>query len=224
MKAFEENVVSISSAIGFATRLPGCRRGAAMLEFALVAPVFVLLLLGIVQIGQHILANQRLNTASAQLGDLITQETDLTEAKIASLFDALVPLIGSDGFGEDGVVVISGIGGERNGVRRVLWQERGGGRMKEPSRIGLPGAVAKLPPEFTLAEGQTVVAVEVFQQQHALIDLVPSNDLLVKTTVHRGRNGELAEVAPDPCKNGKSGAGNNGNCGDTDNEGNIGKN
>src|SRR5690606_35389890 len=159
--------------------------------------VVIVLMMGVGELGQRLLINQRLSTAASLIGDLITHETSLTANRLATVFDAASRLINQDDFANDGTVIITGIGGEPGGVRRVLWQERGTGTLDEQSRIGTPGQVANLPADLTIAAGRTVVAVEIFYHRQSLFGFMLPNDTIVKTSIHRGRTGELPAIAPD---------------------------
>ena len=183
--------------IGWARKLARNERGVATMEFALIAVVLGGLVLGVAEGGQRILDNQKVGNVAARVADLITQEASLTDAKIREILDAAKHLGRRDGFAEDGVVIVSGIGGEANGVRRVLWQQRGAGTLNEPSRIGTPGQAATLPADFVLSPGQTIVAVEVLYKAQGIVTSYATPTKVSVTTAYlRGRKGELAAITP----------------------------
>src|SRR5690606_25395244 len=91
------------------------RRGIAAAELAILAPVVIVLMMGVGELGQRLLINQRLSTAASRIGDLITHETSLTANRLATVFDAASRLINQDDFANDGTVIITGIGGEPGG-------------------------------------------------------------------------------------------------------------
>ena len=72
-------------------RLRSLRRdqhGASALEFALIAPLFILGFFGLVETGQVILAGRRTEHAAAVLGDLIAQKASVDSAAVSDSFAA----------------------------------------------------------------------------------------------------------------------------------------
>jgi len=63
-------------------------RGSAAVEFALIAPVMVVMLTGIAEISNLMMAERRLSGAAHAAADLISQETDLTSAELSEIFQA----------------------------------------------------------------------------------------------------------------------------------------
>ena len=62
------------------------RRGVAAIEFALIAPVLVLLYCGIAELGQAFLADSRTSHAASAVGDLVAQTDTLTSANVDDIF------------------------------------------------------------------------------------------------------------------------------------------
>lgn len=180
----------------FARLLTRDERGVAAIEFAFIASVLVILLIGMTDVGQRILDRQRLDSVAAHLGDLITQESTLTQSKLTSLLQTVPHYAGRQGKDSDNVVIVTGVVGQANGNTKVAWQQTGAGTLNEPSRIGALGAKATLPPDFTLAEGKTIVAVEVVKKQQSILSNVGgANSVTVRTAYLRGRKGELASLS-----------------------------
>ncbi|MDD2868918.1 TadE/TadG family type IV pilus assembly protein [Neomegalonema sp.] len=61
------------------------RRGIAALEFALLSPLLVLLLLGSTEVTHLIWASGRLNATTASVGNVLTQERTLTNASFGEI-------------------------------------------------------------------------------------------------------------------------------------------
>ena len=194
--ALRETLVFRSSTTAVGAPLARDERGIATMEFAFIAVVFAALIFGVTDVGQRIRDKQRLNSVATHLGDLITQEASLSEAKIDSLLASVKHYAGRQGFGAEGTVIVSGVAGQANGVRKVVWQRRGAGTLDETSRIGSIGGAAQLPADFVLAEGQTAVAVEVISRQQTILTKVgASASTSVRTAYLRGRKGELAGLS-----------------------------
>ncbi|TPW28713.1 TadE/TadG family type IV pilus assembly protein [Pararhizobium mangrovi] len=69
------------------SRLWKDRGGAAAIEFAFVLPVLVVLYLGLVEASFAIVAHQKTEETASTIGDLIAQDTELSDDGIDDLFD-----------------------------------------------------------------------------------------------------------------------------------------
>lgn len=63
------------------------RRGVAALEFALIAPVMLLLFLGIVEVTNGFDVNKKLARAGTMVGDLVTQQQSIAKEKVADIME-----------------------------------------------------------------------------------------------------------------------------------------
>ena len=63
---------------GVLRRLIADRRGVSAVEFALVAPILVLLYFGLVELSQAATADRRLAHATSAVGDLVAQASSVT--------------------------------------------------------------------------------------------------------------------------------------------------
>lgn len=183
------------------------RSGVSALEFALVAPILVVLTMGIVEVGTEILKTERLTSVAARLGDMITREEAITRGDLSRLLQAAPALAGDKSFGESSAVIVTAVTGDRNGRPRVSWQQRGDSQLPVESRIGTPNTLASLPGTVSLAQGETIVVVEVFAARaHGLIGGIMGvsdsagcgDDLrgcIYKTSFYRGRLSDLAVIA-----------------------------
>ena len=169
-------------------------RGVAAIETAIVVPILVILLIGVTEVGSKILTGHQLNTTASRVGDLVTQQSKLTNAALNDIF-AAVEHIAGEAYGENGVVIISAVTG-KDGTPKVAWQRRGAGTLKEPSHVGAAGATAKLPKDFTVADGETVIVVEVIVTNGGVIaDMTAPHSVIAKTSLHRGRVNDLGTIS-----------------------------
>ena len=81
---------------GLMRRVRSLRRdqhGASALEFALLAPMFIIGFFGLVETGQVILAGRRTGHAASVLGDLIAQKQSVTPSDVTDSFAAGAQMI-----------------------------------------------------------------------------------------------------------------------------------
>ena len=170
-------------------------RGVATVEFAFIAVVFTALVLGVTDAGQRIRDKQRLDSIASHLGDLITQETSLTDAKVASLINSVQHYNGKRGLGAEGKVYVSGVTGQASGGPKVAWQRSGAGTLSEASRVGGVGNVATLPAGLSIPANQTIIAVEVLYRHNTVLTTVGApQSTAVRTAYMRGRKSELSSI------------------------------
>ncbi len=76
-----------------AARLCHDTRGIAAVEFALVLPLLVIMLLGTIEIARAIDADRRFGNATAMTTDLIAREQDITDADLDGMMNAIQHLM-----------------------------------------------------------------------------------------------------------------------------------
>jgi Flp pilus assembly protein TadG len=179
------------------------RRGAAAVEFAMVAPVLALLMLGTWDLTAYIRAYFRVERVAAEVTNLTGQYERLTQADINQIFSAAQQIAGSIEVTQlAGRTIISVVQGTTQG-NRMVWQRAtigAPGGMFE-SRIGQPPNIVTLPANLDVPVGQTVVITEVFNRR---VPWVLSVNLLgagAPETIYafhimRPRSAQLAEVLP----------------------------
>ncbi|RAK57788.1 TadE/TadG family type IV pilus assembly protein [Phenylobacterium deserti] len=94
--------------------------GAAAVEFALFAPVLVLLYFGTVELSLALLADRHSAHAAAVIADLTTQPASLSENEITDILGVAAPIMRP--FPTSGMTTrISMLQGDSNNVARVVW-------------------------------------------------------------------------------------------------------
>ena len=68
--------------------LLGDRRGSAAVEFAFIVPIVLALYFGMVEATQALLANRRASAATTAIGDLVTQQAQVTRNEVNGIFNA----------------------------------------------------------------------------------------------------------------------------------------
>ncbi len=64
------------------------RAGVSAVEFALILPVMLMLYCGSVELSEALAVDRKANRVSSTICDLVSQETDVTAAEMANIFDA----------------------------------------------------------------------------------------------------------------------------------------
>ena len=77
-------------------RMAQDRRGVAAVEFAFIAPLMILLYMGLAQLSSAIIASRHTNHSTSSLGDLAAQCSNINDSDIANMFvassDIMAPL------------------------------------------------------------------------------------------------------------------------------------
>lgn len=136
------------------------RRAVAATEFALIAPLVALLLVGTADLISWIRTFHRLERAASETANIVTQADRLRSGEFAAWFDiAGVIAAPTPVSGPAGATILTGVA-HTNGSLQVVWQQRVG----DPSFLsgfGAAGGAATLPSGYTLTAGQSVIGAEV---------------------------------------------------------------
>lgn len=179
------------------------RRGAAALEFAIVAPVLALLMLATADVVQLIRVYFRIERVAAEVANVTSQYERLRETDMGQIL-AAAQLIADDiqVTALSGRTIVSLVEGTTSG-NRVRWQRAttGDPANQFASRIGTPPNAASLPTGMTMPVGQTLIVVEVFNRRSPWLlaaDLLGGGppDTLYAYFMTRPRAAQLGEILP----------------------------
>lgn len=181
---------------GLLRRLGRCRDGSIISEFAIACPIFVLLLLGGVDLSRLIILNQKLDRIAAGLGDLVAQADEITQSQMTQIFDATRHVADPFEFSRDGRVIITSIS-VTSGAPRINWQASGGGTLAAASRIGTgAGSTVSLPGTMSVTGTNTLIVAEVFFDFEPLFGVgIISGRQLYHRSFFRPRVGSLKTLA-----------------------------
>ncbi len=143
-------------------RAIGGRRGVAATEFALVAPILVLLVLATVDVVQLLRAQLRVEAATLQVAQMASQCDRLTTGDVMAFRQLAQRIIGRFATlsGDGGGLVISAVYSQ-NGANRVAWQQHLGDPAPT-SGAGTAGGTASIGGGFVVPPTQTLFVVELF--------------------------------------------------------------
>ena len=132
-------------------------RGASLAELAVILPVILVLLLGIIDMGRVFYAHQVLSDLSREAANLVSRGSTVDMAFAAASLDE-----GPVSITDHGVMIVSTIR-RRSADDATPWvvdQARRGIASPSASRVGAPGGAAHVPNVSALDSGITIIAVE----------------------------------------------------------------
>jgi Flp pilus assembly protein TadG len=88
-------------------RVTGAERGAALIEFTLVFPILIALLLGVVEFSQAFAVSRKLSYAAATVSDLVAQMPRVTDADLADIANVADTLLAPYSAAQLGLVITS---------------------------------------------------------------------------------------------------------------------
>jgi Flp pilus assembly protein TadG len=147
--------------IGSLRRLARDRRGVSLIEFALVVPIFVLMILGGTEVARYVLLNEVLDRLATSTADLTAQEDDITAGDLTNIFASAPTLVWPFDINANGVVIITSVGLVNN-QPKIYWQRTRTGSLTRSSRIGTEGGQATLPTGLTVAADDNIIVAEVY--------------------------------------------------------------
>lgn len=181
---------------GFLTRLRRDSAGVSAVEFALMAPILALLIAGTMEFGRLVMLTHKLQNGSFILADLVARDKTLNAGQLDTIFLALGQIIQPFEFGASGAAVVTSVGTDAGNKPVVNWQRRGAGTLASPSAIGAQGKPATLPPDLTIAPGETIIVAEVFYDYEPIFGWTVQRNTIRKTAFYRPRLGTLTTLLP----------------------------
>ena len=171
-------------------------RGVAAIEFALLLPMLIALLIGCLEVTFKIWSTQKAEKLAVTLSDVVAQATAVTNSDLASLIGATDKIMDPFPFGaNDGKIIISSVyvaQGEEDAV--VHWQcffpSTGG--LTAASKLGVKDAVADMPDGFTLVEKDNVIVTEIFYRYEPIAPgLLFDESIVYRRALFKPRLGTL---------------------------------
>ena len=168
-------------------------RGVSAIEFALLAPVLVILFIGCIEVTFKIWSTQKAEKLSVTLADVVAQSQTVTQSDLTKLTGAVNKIMDPFPFGTNGVVIISSVyrAAGQTAVK-VNWQYKTTGSMSVISKIGTAGQDANLPTGLTLNEKENVIVAEVFYKYEPIAPgIMFSEDVIYRRAFFKPRLGAL---------------------------------
>lgn len=142
----------------------GDRRGVAALEFALLSPILLLMMLGTADVVDFLRVSLRLERTAGEVTNVVAQYEALKPADMTTIFDLAQRIAGSfDVTSKSGAVIITGVANTGSGAG-CLWRSRAGSSAfssalkMQGTRVSVGDNVG----DASLSAGQGAVVTEVF--------------------------------------------------------------
>jgi Flp pilus assembly protein TadG len=175
-------------------------QGVTAIEFALVLPVILLLLLGCFEVPRFLLICQKIARTSAGVGDLVAQADEpLTTNQMADIFTAGKIMMQPSDVIANGRIYVSSINNPSGTGVTLTWQKNNAGAVATLSKLGAQGTnpTAKLPAALVPGSNEEVLATEVFfSYQPIFSTLIYSGSQLYMISYTRPRNHNLMTAPP----------------------------
>ncbi len=177
-------------------RLKRDERGAILAELALAIPMFVTFLTGIVEVGNYLLVNLKLQHSVVSIADLVTRDEEISEDVIQDIFSAAPFIMAPYEMGGDALVIVSAISQTVDDPASIYWQRLGGGSLNVASEFGIEGEAPTLPAGLTMRDDETILATEIFFAYEPIIFQFIAAQTIRKVSFFRPRIGALQAVEP----------------------------
>ncbi len=175
-------------------RLRDERRGAIAVEFALFAPMLVMLVTGGIEINRFILLNQKVERASVTVADLTSQAESLTESDITDLFQVIGQVVKPFDLTGVGKIIVSSVSARNGNSPRINWQ-RSFGALSNSSAFGGEGNTPTLPAGFVVRDNESLIIAEVFfNYTPIIVSNVVDPVTLYNVAYFRPRYGSLDQI------------------------------
>jgi Flp pilus assembly protein TadG len=177
-------------------RLVAARRGTIPVEMALVMPVLLVMLLGLLDVGTYLIMQYKLVRAAATVADLTARGESISEAQLADIFSAAGRVANPYDLAARGRVVVSGILNNGGGAT-IVWQRQSPHGIQVASHVGKQGGVPSLPADYKVGTGENIVVAESFFTFQPLVGIVIRGERNAYARVlQRPRLGTLDRVLP----------------------------
>jgi Flp pilus assembly protein TadG len=179
-------------------------QGATAIEFALVLPIVLLLLLGCFEVPRFVMILQKIARTSSGVADLVAQADEpLTRNQMRDIYTAGATMMQPYDVVANGRIYVTSINNPSSTGVKVTWQTNNSGAVTTPgSKFGAKGSdpTTKLPATLVPAANDEVLAAEVvFNYQPIFSTLIYQGSKLYMIAYTRPRNKNLLTEPPVNC-------------------------
>jgi Flp pilus assembly protein TadG len=156
------------------------RRGVSAVEFALIAPVLIVMYCGLAELTQAMMAQRRVSNVASTVGDLVAQSTQIGPTKLGDIFNIGATIMAP--FPSAGLkMCIVSVAADSTGKTTVAWS-----KSNDASMTNCPTANALLTsvPVGVLPVSQSVIMAKVSYAYTSPIKLVMPRTLTFYRTYY----------------------------------------
>lgn len=181
MKPFRRFAWQFSQAPLLTGRNVANRSGVAAIEFAIIAPILLLIYIGNIELTLALTCDQKLKHATSVVGDLISQSSTLTSDDVLQIFTAANAVL--QPYSPNPLKLrVSVLSPKPDGQSKVSWSV--GQNMDRRS----PGSIYQTPPNLWTDEQKSLVVTEtLYDYEPVTSDIFEKSIELSKVTYSRPR-------------------------------------
>ncbi len=172
-------------------RFKADRRGAAAVEFALIAPFMILLYFGLVELTLGMMAERRAAHAASVVADLVAQSSQVSVAEVGDIFKVAGAILQPFPAAPLKMRVTS-VTADANAVPKVDWSQVSGGM----TALGAQSTATQVPANFLAASDSVIMAEVSYTYTSPLHQVVPKALGFSETFFLRPRRSPKVTLVP----------------------------
>lgn len=186
-------------------KLKNNQKGIALIEFAIILPVVVVLFLGCVDVVIYVVAHQKISRAAYTMSNLLTQmDQGLTESQVNDMILALNQVsnpydIENNGKAVMTAIIGNGVDGSAPSTLSVAWK-RCFGTVAGLGTYGAPGTTVSqsaIPVNTIVTTKQILIITEISYQYTPIISFLPLSGTISYRSFFRPRRGTIQNIIAD---------------------------
>lgn len=178
-------------------RFRAARSGTIPVEMALIAPVLLTMLLGIVDIGWFAVSRHKISRVAATLADLTSRGETVNEAQIADMFAAGGSVASPFEFRTEGRAIVSSLINPDGDGTTIAWQRLSPTGIDVASHVGSQGGAPTLPEGFDVRAGENIIVAETFFRFQPIVGMIIRGEQSIYAqSFQRPRLGTLDQIEP----------------------------
>jgi Flp pilus assembly protein TadG len=156
------------------------RRGASAVEFALIAPILIVMYCGMAEFTQAMMAQRRLTNITSSIGDLTAQASQTGPARTSDIF-TIGAILMSPFPTTDLKMCVASVVSDANGKDTVAWSQASAAGM---ANCPTKGAILTDVPDAVLPAGKSVILARTAYVYSSPIQLVLPRPLTFNRTLY----------------------------------------
>jgi len=172
------------------------RKGVAAIEFALIAPILIMIYIGLAELGLGMMASRRTSHLGATIGDLVSQSESVTLANINDIFDIGTSILEPFAAGNNLQLRVSCVRMGTDNQAHVYWSDARNwlGAAYQEIIDGTTGTVITDITTDQLPVGENIIMTEVrYQYQAPVTKFLPAPVTFSYRFLHHPRSAGMVE-------------------------------